>query len=247
MEKIILILEGILLVYLKIILTSIGSLIVLFFLTKIIGNKQLTQMNMFDYINSITIGSIAAEMATADKEDFVVPLIAMLIYGGSVFLITTITTKSVKMRRFFNGCSIVLMDDNKIYMKNIKKAKLDLNELLMQFRTNGYFDVSEIHSAFMEPNGNVSIIPKDNYRYVMPKDMNLPVTQTKACVILIVDGNLLEENLQKASVNKDWLITQIKAQGATDIKDVAIASITEKKNLTVYLRNDEKPSNDYFD
>lgn len=46
--------------FIKIILTSVGSIIALFFSTKIIGNKQMSELSMFDYINGITIGSIAA-------------------------------------------------------------------------------------------------------------------------------------------------------------------------------------------
>lgn len=234
-------------VYLKIVLTSVGSLVVLFVITKIIGNKQMTQINMFDYINSITIGSIAAEMAISDKENFLVPLIAMVIYGAVMVLITMLSNKSLKMRRFFEGCSIVLLDDNKIYMKNLKKAKLDLSELLVQFRVNGYFDISQIHAAYFEPNGMVSILPKENNRTITPKDMKLDVCQTKASVILILDGALLYENLEKSSVTEQWLIKQIKSQGASDIKDVALASLTDKKNLTVFVKNELKPDNDYFE
>lgn len=232
--------------YLKIVFTSIGSVIALFVLTKMIGNKQMTQINMFDYINSITIGSIAAEMATSDQEDFLVPLIAMAIYGLSVSLITFITTRSIKLRRFFTGCSIILMDDNKIFMKNIKKAKLDLNELLVQFRVNGYFDISMIHSAYLEPNGMVSILPKEPYRAATPKDLQLQLQQSKACVILIVDGTLLRENLKFASVDEPWLMGQIRMHGAKTISDVALASVTDQKDLTVFIKNNEKPDNDYF-
>lgn len=232
--------------YIKIIFTSISSILVLFVLSKIIGNKQMTQTTLFDYVNSITIGSIAAEMAIADDENFFVPLIAMIIYGLAAAGITLLTTKSLKLRRFLNGCSIVLMDDDKIYMKNLKKAKIDLNELLTQFRLNGYFDISDIHSAYLEPNGMISILPKEKARTTTPKDLNLSPKQTKATVILIVDGKLLKNNLHFASVNKQWLTSTIKSYGAENISDVALASVDNEKNLTVFLKNGQCPQNDYF-
>lgn len=55
---------------LKVLLTSVGSVIALFIMTKIIGNKQVSQLNLFDYINGITIGSIAAELAITPEADF---------------------------------------------------------------------------------------------------------------------------------------------------------------------------------
>lgn len=236
----------ILLIYLKTLVTSFGSLVVLFILAKVIGNKQMSQINMFDYINSITIGSIAAEMATSDDENFLVPLIGMIIYGLAAVLISILSEKSLKMRRFFSGGTITLMDDNKIYMKNLKKARIELSELLVQFRLNGYFDISQIHSAYLESNGRVSMMPKDSYRPIMPSDIDMRVHQSRACVILILDGALLKDNLEFTSVNENWLIKQIQSQGANNISDVALASINEKKNLTVFLKINEKPKNDYF-
>jgi uncharacterized membrane protein YcaP (DUF421 family) len=232
--------------YIKVILTSIGSILVLFLLSKIIGNKQMSQTTLFDYVNSITIGSIAAEMAISNDENFFVPLIAMVIYGFAAAGITVLTTKSLKFRRFLNGRCIILMDDDRIYMKNLKKAKIDLNELLTQFRLNGYFDVSDIHSAYLEPNGMISILPKEKARTTTPKDLNLSPKQTKATVILVIDGTLLENNLHFASVNRQWLESMLKTHGAENISDVALASVDSEKNMTVFLKNGQAPSNDYF-
>ena len=121
--------------------TSVGSIIVLFLLTKLIGNKQVSQLNMFDYINGITIGSIAAEMATSLETDFLMPLLAMVIYGLTAFGLSYIAGKSVRARRLINGRSIILYDNGKLYFDNFKKSKLDINEFLIQCRIAGYFDL----------------------------------------------------------------------------------------------------------
>ena len=72
---------------LKIIILSFGSFIVLFILTKLMGNREMAQLSMFDYITSITIGSITAEMATSLEDNFTEPLIAMLVYAiGSIVI-----------------------------------------------------------------------------------------------------------------------------------------------------------------
>ena len=93
---------------LKVILTSLLSVAALFILTKLMGNRQMSQLSMFDYINGITIGSIAAEMATALEKDFWLPLCAMVVYAAAVIFITFITSKSLKLRRFFTGRTVVL-------------------------------------------------------------------------------------------------------------------------------------------
>ena len=79
--------------YLYIVYTSVVSVIVLFIITKVIGNKQMSELNMFDYINGITIGSIAAEAATAIDKNFYYPLIAMAVYGVLGLAISVLSSK----------------------------------------------------------------------------------------------------------------------------------------------------------
>ena len=138
---------------LKIIALSISSFIVLFFLTKLMGNREMAQLSMFDYIISITIGSIAAEMSTALDDNFIEPLIAMVVYAIGAIIVSFLALHFIKARRFISGTSLILYDNGKIFSKNLKKSKMDLNEFLMQCRTNGYFNLSDIQTAILESNG----------------------------------------------------------------------------------------------
>lgn len=115
---------------LKICILSLGSLVVMFISTKVLGNKQMSELNMFDYINGITIGSIAAEMATNIENDFWQPIVAMAVYTLVMYTIARITEKKVGLRRFFSGKSIILMENGKIYQRNFSTAKLDITEFL---------------------------------------------------------------------------------------------------------------------
>ena len=118
--------------YLKILGLSSLSIFVLFILTKLMGNREMTQLSMFDYAVSITIGSIAAEMATALETDFMQPLIAMVVYAIITIIISYIANKSLVARRIINGKSVILFNNGKLYRENLNKAKLDLSEFLTQ-------------------------------------------------------------------------------------------------------------------
>lgn len=124
---------------LKIVALSFGSLIFLFILTKLMGNKEMSQLSMFDYIIGITIGSIAAEMSTALENDFIQPLVAMAVYAAVSIVISIFSYKSLKFRRIISGNSLILLDNGELYRDSLKKAKLDLNEFLMQCRTARLF------------------------------------------------------------------------------------------------------------
>ena len=93
---------------LRVVVLSVVSLVVLFLLTKLMGYRQMSQMSLFDYINGITIGSIAAELAT-NLEDYHRPLTAMIVYGLSTVLLALLTEKSICARRFVNGKPLVLL------------------------------------------------------------------------------------------------------------------------------------------
>lgn len=124
---------------LKIVALSFGSLIFLFILTKLMGNKEMSQLSMFDYIIGITIGSIAAEMSTALENDFMQPVVAMSVYAVVSIIISMLSYKSIKVRRIVSGTSLILLDNGELYQNNLKKAKLDLNEFLMMCRTSRIF------------------------------------------------------------------------------------------------------------
>lgn len=225
---------------------SIGSIITLFFLSKLMGNKEMSQMTLFDYTNGITIGSIAAEMATSLENDFLKPLLAMIIYTLAVILITFITQKSLKARRFIVGKALIIYDNNKLYAGNIKKGKIDLTDLLIQCRSKGYFDLSQIQTIILESNGQISILPKSNFRPTTPEDLNIETEIEKATVNIILDGKILEGNLKYSGNNKIWLQRQLKTQGVRCISDVFLATCDYKNNLTIYKKIIQPLSRDIF-
>ncbi|MEG1873675.1 MAG: DUF421 domain-containing protein, partial [Ruthenibacterium sp.] len=176
---------------LHIAVTSLVSLAVLFLLTKLIGNRQMSQMSMFDYINGITIGSIAAEFATSLEDDYRKPLTAMLVYGLVVAGVAVLTCKSISLRRFVNGKPLILYESGTLYEKNLMRARLDINEFLTQCRVGGYFDLRDLQSAILETNGQISFLPTAKKRPVTPDDLQLTPSPAAPTIALILDGKLL--------------------------------------------------------
>lgn len=237
---------GIFVEILKIIILSFSSAIVLFILTKLMGNKEMSQLSMFDYIIGITIGSIAAEMSTSLEDNFMQPLVAMIVYAIIAIAISVASYKTLKLRRFFSGNSLILLDNGVIFKENFKKAKLDLNEFLMQSRINGYFNISDIQTAILESNGRISFLPVSDKRPATPKDLNIKVNIEKPCVTIIIDGILLKENLYFTGNDEVWLQKQLVSQNIENIKDVFYAFCDTDNNLLVYKKDREKNSHDIF-
>ena len=232
--------------YITVIITAFVSLIVLFLLTKLIGNKQLSELTMFDYIVSITIGSIAAEMAT-ELETPERPLIAMCVYAFVSFGISLLVSKSIKLRRLLFGHSMVLMRAGKLYRKNFKKANLDLNEFLMQARLCGYFDLSAIDTAIMEASGKISFMPYAAKRPATPEDLNLVPNAETVFFNVIMDGEVLAENLKYAGRDLNWLNNELKVQGIKAMSEVFLATLDNNGTLNVFKNYDYEEKNDYYE
>ena len=225
---------------LYVIALSLGSIITIFILTKLMGYRQMSQMSMFDYINGITIGSIAAEMATSLEENYIQPLIAMVVYALAALLLSWISSKSVKARSVIEGAPLVLMNHGELYYENLKKSKIDVTEFLVQCRVNGYFDVSKLETAILEGNGKISFLPKVSDRPATPSDMNLAPQQDYMVANVIMDGKIMEQNLRHTGNDQKWLKNQIKVQGADRVEDVLLATRDSSNQVTVFLKNHRK-------
>ena len=231
---------------LKIIITSLGSLLTLFVLTKLMGNRQMSQMSMFDYINGITIGSIAAEFATSLEGDFVKPLTAMLVYGLVVLGISWATCKSIALRKFFNGKPVILFENNTLYEANLSKTKLDINEFLTQCRVSGFFDLSQVQTAVLETNGQISFLPTSLHRPVTPSDLQMKPPDEAPCATVILDGVIMDANLKQTGNNTVWLYKQLAAQHVK-LEEVFLALCSEQNALTVYKKTGEVFKKEIFE
>lgn len=227
-----------------IIALSLGSVLAIFILTKLMGYRQMSQMSMFDYIIGITIGSIAAEMSTSLEDGFTQPLTAMIVYALAAIVLAWVTSKSIKARRVIEGEPLVLLNHGELYRSNFKKAKMDVTEFLAQCRINGYFDVSKLECAILEGNGRISFLPKAEERPLTPNDMQLTPEQDYMVANVILDGHIMEENLKNMGKDEKWLHSQITAQGAKDAKDVLLATCDRSDKVTVYLRENKKDAKD---
>jgi len=229
--------------YLKFVISAIVSFAALFGLTKILGNRQMSQLSMFDYVGSVALGSIAGELAVMSSGDILGPLVAMVTFTILTLIISLLTCKSIILRRFFEGHAILLYQKGQIYEKNLLKVKMDIDELLANCRINGFFDLEEIHTIYLESNGEISIIPHSAYRPVQTADLNLDVDPDLPMANVIIDGKIMHKNLQTTGKDIKWVEKQLRERGISDIKDVMLATYDENNNkLNIYLKY-KKPNN----
>lgn len=218
-------------------LRSIISLIVLFIIAELMGKKQISQCNLFDYIIGISIGSIAASLSVDDSIDYLYGVLSMIIYGGVAAFISYLTTKSITLRRFLTGVPCVIINNGKINYKNLKKSRLDINDLLQLSRESGYYDLSQINYCILEPSGRVSFLPKSKYQPVTVNDMKLKVSENSLCANLVIDGKIMLENIKQIGKSEEWLIARLTKLGYKDVSDILLVTCDNKEKLTVFIKD----------
>lgn len=223
--------------FLNICFRTILVLVILFFITKMMGKKQISELNFFDYVVGITIGSIAADISLDIEKNMIAGIAALFIYGFISYIISFVSIKSILARRFFIGVPTVLVEKGKIIESGLKKSKIDVNDLLMEARENGYFNLDEIDYALMEVNGNISFLPKEKEKPVTKKDMKIKCNNEGLTVNAIIDSKYMANNMKAINKDKEWLDHELKVNGYDNYDNILLATIDNNYKVTIYEKN----------
>lgn len=174
-------------------------------------------------------------MATELEEPWK-PFVAMIIYGGATLLLSIISIKFPRTRKYLNGTPTILMDNGKLYRENLKKAKLDLSEFMVMCRQQGYFDLTNIQTAIFEYNGKLTILPQSAQRPLTPNDMNLAPAQDMIFTEIIMDGRILDDNLKRMGLNTKWLENQLKQNHICSADDIFLALCDKNQKFVYFMK-----------
>lgn len=219
---------------------AIFSLITLFLITKMIGKRQVSELSLFDYVISISIGNFAAEMTMNLDSQVLNGFVSVLIFGLIATFVGILTTKSILLRRFFMGTPTIIIQDGNFIVKNLKKIKFDMNDFLETARSAGYFNVSQIKYAIMEANGKVSFLPKEEYLQVTIKDMNLKPSKQGLCSNVIIDGKIMINNLKNINKDINWLNKELKIKGCNGYKNILLATVDINEKLVIFYKKENE-------
>lgn len=157
----------------------------------------------------------------------------MTFYALTGIVLSYISQKSLKARKFISGQPIILIEKGKILRKNLNKAKIEINDLLTSARSNGYFNLADIEYAIMETTGKISFMPVALKRQLTPKDFNFAPMADGLYINVIIDGRIMEKDLKNADMTKKELKEHLKDRGKK-AEDILLATVDNKKQLTIF-------------
>lgn len=223
-----------------VLIDSAVAFLYLFVISKLLGKKQIAQLEFIDYTVGISLGSIAAEMATNTEVPFYYFLIAMTIFFLFAVLVAVVGRKTTFLKRLLKGKPATLIYDGKINYKELKKNKIDVNDLLSMLREKGYFDIADVAYAVFEPSGKLSVLPVGAQKPLVMEDLdNDKIKPAQLEDILVVDGVLSRSGLNNAGKDDRWLFERLGVTDEKDLKDILLCVYdAENDKLNTYRKSD---------
>lgn len=199
--------------------------ILIMIVMRIMGKRQIGQLQPFELVITILI----SELAAIPMQDLGIPLIngivPIFVLMFAQIILSYISLKSEKARGIICGKPDIVIEDGKIIEKELSKLHFNLNDLIEQLRVKGFPDIKDVEIAILETEGQLSVIPKSSKRPVTPQDLNLRVKQEVLPITLIIDGEIVKENLSVAKMSEQDILNSLKGQGISDFKQILFAGV----------------------
>lgn len=216
----------------------------LFILIRMTGKKHLSEITYYDYISGVTIGAIAGASSVDENISIYKGIIALAIWIIVPIIISYINIKSLTYQRFTVGEPLILIKNGTVNDINLKKARYSIEDLLMQLRKKDVFNLSEVEFALLEIDGELSVLKKAPYNAVTPKDLNISTPYKGLILNLIINGRIIESNLELAGKDKVWLNEQLHLKNVKDITDVIFGGFASDGQLELVVKNNLSNSQD---
>lgn len=205
----------------KLLIYSTVGFAFMFVIAKILGKKQIAQLDFLDYIIGISLGSIAADMAFDVERPIWYYLVGMACFAVLDLLCSLLGRNNGFFKRIFVGKPLVLMGEGRLNYRNLKRSKLTINEFLSLCREKGYFDLDEIAYCIFETSGKLSVLPKAALAPATKQDVGVsPQEAASLSKDVVLDGQIVTNCLVQLGKDEAWLRDKL---GGARVKSIALA------------------------
>ncbi|MBM7572328.1 YetF domain-containing protein [Aquibacillus albus] len=229
-------------IFLTYIIKPLVIFIVAYIFFRLAGKKAVSEMNSFDILFIIVIGTVLSEPLVNKNTG------QAILYGAvflTIYIFFSYATLNNKLRWLLIAKPSILIRNGDIDEKGLNQVRMTTSELLSQLREKGYTKTADVELAMMEEMGKISVIPKSEARPLQPKDIQLQPSPTFIPIPIILNGQILYHNLNYLKKDEHWLDMQLNAYNLTieNISDITLATYTQEGTLSVDTDNPNDQSN----
>ena len=215
--------------------------IVLFFLaiviTKYMKKKTLSRATPFDFISYAVIAIIITLISLNIIDNIYFGLIALAVWALMPIILDFASMKSKSIYNLLQGKERVLVKNGKIMEDNLSKERITGQEFLQEMRSQKAFNLADVEFAVMETTGDINVSLKADKKPITPHDLGKEVAPKTEPQTVILDGNILNEGLTNAGLNRGWLTTQLEVKGVS-LENVFLGQVDSSGDLYIDLFDD---------
>ena len=210
--------------------------LVLILSVRLMGKRQIGQMEASEFV----VTMLVANLASIPMQDAAIPLysglVPILVVLGMELTLSGLIMRSVLVRRFLCGKPVILIDNGKILMENLRRTRVTLDELTGHLRQKDVLDIQTVQFAILETDGSLSVFPYPDSRPATAKEAGIHADRQYLPITIVEDGFLSEENLRKAEKDENWIKSVLKKNRAT-LRDTLLLTVDGGGNV-VFLRKE---------
>ena len=215
----------------SIILRAIIVYTIVLIVFRLMGKRQIGQMQPFELVLTLII----ADLATTPMSEMSIPLLHGVIPLFTLviahYLLTVISKKSIRFNRIISGKPIIVVNPNGIDHMALRELNISVDDVFGAIRAKGYFKLEQIQYAIMETNGTINVMPKSDFAPVVNQDLNLQIEEESLPITLISEGSIMKENLALANVDVEYVKKLLKKAKISSLKNCIVLTIDKKKQV----------------
>lgn len=209
---------------------------VILMMFRIMGKREIGKLSIFDLVVSIMIAEIAVFSIEDPDMPLLKGLLPMFMLVLTQILISYISLKSRRMRELLDGRPSIIIEKGKLNQQEMKRQRYNFDDLLTQLREKDIHNLADVELAMLETTGKLSVQRKKSREALTAEDLGIQKLTLGTPLPVIIDGEVMDENLEKLGKTRLWLKQRLKHYGTTDFQQVFFASVDETDQLFVDLR-----------
>lgn len=217
-------------------LRAIVAFFFLFFIVKIMGLRSISQLRLLDFAIVILIGNIMAHPLSDEGLGLKGSLVSMTVLVVLYLIGLYLMNKFISFREFVAPPPIPLVKNGEINSKNLKKARISVDDVLSEMRKQSIEDVKKIALALWEPDGEISFFLSTEHQPVTKSDFNIPTQPFSYPTTIINEGKINYKALSNSPYNEETLKNNIKTTYKVEINEVLLATLDQNNQLQIFLK-----------
>ena len=210
--------------------------LVLILSIRMMGKRQIGQMEASEFV----VTMLVANLASIPMQDAAIPLysglLPILVVLGMELTLSGLILRSVWIRRFFCGKPVILIDNGRVLLENLRRTRVTLDELTGHLRQKDVLDIRTVQFAILETDGSLSVFPFPKERPASAREAGISVKKQYLPITLVEDGFVSKENLKRAGKGEAWLEKVLRQHQATR-QDTLLLTVDGEDHV-VFLRKE---------